>query len=735
MRVRRQLANTVLCASIAMTCGALLAPTQVHAADDALFIYSAGIDAMMPDERDAALRQALHMLGPRILELPAELDEPNMPAPVIQLVMDMLMSPMHLRAGMVDEPANSNLPPIYAQLAFPSDGALAERRHRQVTDFMRMADMDIDDVLVKDGPLRTLDLDGMPGYIGTATIGDQPAFLMAIHETRLDAPELTSFGLPEGATPVFAIHIDGEELQPILQMIASQAPPDAAPMIQMQMAMYGLDGDNPASFTGAWGIDNKVSHGVFRYGNYASNPLYASMLAKQSLTNNDLRLIPQDATMFQAWRFNAAELGNSINMWVQQMLGSIPEDEIDAPPAFIEDPIQAIADQTGIHLQDDIFAHLGENGGWYISESTGGGGLASLVVYQQVTDEAALNQTKDKIVKLVNDMGSDMANGYVRIGERTIDGHTFQTLMFPGLPIPLEICTAVSDGYKFFALNPQALLAAIEQAKSKRSIVNNGAFRRAMQQVAGTQMPDDLMSITYTDTAALLADGYSLTSFGMAALSNAVRSPSDESRDPGIVMPGYAALARSATPSIVVTRVEAGDLVQTMQFDRSMLANLTAGVGAIGNSYAAIGAVALGGGIMLPALGKARDQAKLAKSQSQLRMLAQAGMVYAMEHDDEAPQSFEALIKGEYMTRDMLASPLGSVWDEEGDYWLNTTFDHLSKLQNPSRTVWAYDRASCIHGDKVLVLFYDGHVELMYYWEFADLTQEQQHQGIDFNMP
>src|SRR5688572_4716589 len=66
------------------------------AAADALVIYSAGADALLSDPKDAGLLRALKMLDERVLELPREVEDESMPAPAIQLALQLLMSPMSL---------------------------------------------------------------------------------------------------------------------------------------------------------------------------------------------------------------------------------------------------------------------------------------------------------------------------------------------------------------------------------------------------------------------------------------------------------------------------------------------------------------------------------------------------------------------------------------------------------------------------------------------------------------
>src|SRR4029077_20108879 len=113
-----------------------------------------------------------------------------------------------------------------------------------------------------------------------------------------------------------------------------------------------------------------------------------------------------------------------------------------------------------------IVAHLGETIGMYSSDTTGGGGLMSMVAFVEVKNADGLNQTMARIRGMLNQIGQQQAKGYVRIGERDLGGQKVMTLTFPGIPIPLEVCWGVADGYLYAAASPNAFLAAVQQGKS-----------------------------------------------------------------------------------------------------------------------------------------------------------------------------------------------------------------------------------------------------------------------------
>ena len=120
---------------------------------------------------------------------------------------------------------------------------------------------------------------------------------------------------------------------------------------------------------------------------------------------------------------------------------------------------------------------------------------------------------------------------------------------------------------------------------------------------------------------------------------------------------------------------------------------------------------------------------------SNLRQIGLACHTHAAEHNDRAPESFEALVEGGFLTHGVLVSPVGSVWDDGGDYWLNTSVEMMSDVPEPWRFILAYDRTSYANMSDVLVLFYDGHVEKVDHWRFSEMVDSPLYEGVDFNLP
>jgi len=172
----------------------------------------------------------------------------------------------------------------------------------------------------------------------------------------------------------------------------------------------------------------------------------------------------------------------------------------------------------------------------------------------------------------------------------------------------------------------------------------------------------------------------------------------------------------------------------TGQFDRSWLVNACGSVGMIGGSTGAIATAALAAGVMMPALGKAREAAKMTKSMVQLRSVGQAYQIYANANNDTFPKDTQDLIAQRYITRELLDSPEGDAPDGQ-DYWFDTSGLKLSAVQDSTHRVMGYDRAMLSTGKNVNVLFYDGHVETMPSSAFRQLILKQPNAGVNFKLP
>jgi hypothetical protein len=183
------------------------------------------------------------------------------------------------------------------------------------------------------------------------------------------------------------------------------------------------------------------------------------------------------------------------------------------------------------------------------------------------------------------------AKGYIRIRPwQDGDTHLF-SINFPGLPVPFELTYALKGNWLIAGLTPQAALAAARQAdtaKGGKGIRDNPAF----QSVVGGK---EIVSFSFVDTPRTMREGYQFVSLAGSALANAVRSHTDSSREPGLIVPTFGELKAGARPMVSFSYWRGDDMVSESHADRSMLVNATGAVGAAAPFFPVIAAL-IGGG-------------------------------------------------------------------------------------------------------------------------------------------
>src|SRR5690606_37000215 len=105
---------------VAITLGALSASAAPMQSQDALVVRTAGIDRMLPSEKDRALKQALHLLGNRTEEVPAGFGQMDAPAGPRRAIYEMRMSPMSLVVSLDPNAAPNQGPPVSVQMMVES---------------------------------------------------------------------------------------------------------------------------------------------------------------------------------------------------------------------------------------------------------------------------------------------------------------------------------------------------------------------------------------------------------------------------------------------------------------------------------------------------------------------------------------------------------------------------------------------------------------------------------------
>jgi hypothetical protein len=531
-----------------------VAQEAAPAAGPLVYVYSGGLDALLVDERDEGLHRALLMLDDRLAELPGELGA-DVPEPVLRLLTDVAFGPhdFELHVSTLEE-AQGEMP-VAAQLRAFGDQKKRTALSQGIAGILELIGM-------QSRPVEGQTYSEIPLPAGSLLHGEMApgsgteGYFVAYGPPHAGAPRLAGHDLPQGIEPAFLIEIDSRTLRPYLEMAVDMGGPQSDLLYEM-FDMFGLFGEDPLGYRIAVGHGDDSMHLVGRTVNGVAALESLGTLVREPLTAEEMRLVPMDAVQAAMWK---SDLGFMTELF--ELLGD----------AVGEDIFGELEAQTGIHFGNDVFDVLGQLGGYYMADSTGGGGLMSMVFFTSLKDSTRMEATLDKVANKVEELGRMYAQGYVAMRSWEHEGLACRSLRFPGVPAPFEPSMAIQDGILWMGASPQALLAALRHAKSgAKGLVEGGRFKSS---ASGSL--ENLNSFSYQDTPRLVRDGYGMATLLFAGLANAVRSPHDASRDPGLILPPYEDFAHGSRATVMLGRIEGPDLVVRGEGDRSIAANVTA---------------------------------------------------------------------------------------------------------------------------------------------------------------
>jgi len=692
--------------SCVLTAATVAAPAFVAAPATAqdglppvLDVRTAGIEAVDPAEKDRALHAVLPRLAERLTELPVEIalatDGDPISAASTARAIDLAWSALFGEAGLTVRPGPGPFGYGVAAWTDPAGTVTPDRLRRGIDELiaplgMGFQETDAGPALMTPfgpAPLRTFD-------------GDTAVISLGIEEPRPRPVEM--FDLPRDATPLASVHVNLRELTaPLAPLLQAQNPE-----LRQQLFDAGIIGPDAPIADAALGVDRELLHFTLRY--REAEDLFEKTGAGRSVvfTERDLRVVPRDATVLAAIPFNLHQI-----MTVREAVIA----------AEGEDPLAMVEQGLGVDLDEALFENVGPRAIYYQSDSTGGGGLLSSVLIVELRDAAAFEDTLARAAELGNTLAVGEARGYVRAIERTFGGHAMNTLTFPGLPVPLELSWTVRGDRFIAAVSPTGLAAALNQIDDQdRHVVQARAFRDAV----GSRMPrDGATLVCFVDNARFAPRGYGALSLGVSAFANGLRNPGEpDTFEAGALIPPFDAFVEGIEPLGAVAAWDGEDNVFHLTTDRSVLVNaaMVAGSQGIGT----LQTTALAAGAMLPALGKARESARQLKSSTQVRAIVQGAAVYAQNHNDRMPASFDVMLEQGLIAPETLESPFGPAWDGGPDYaYAGGTHDF------DARRIVAIDRAMYLNEDTVAVGFADTHVEMMPVWELYELLEQPVNEG------
>lgn len=587
---------------------------STRAPQDLLVVQSAGLDDLLVDARDAGLRAVLERLDERLAELLAEIGEDwPLSAKAMPFAAELLTRPMSLRIGA--DARSTDFPWFGEQRctrASEADArASAEIAARLASDMgMELSDPDAAGARSIAGPV--------PARI--ATRGAELS--LALGAPPPDPIVLRATHMPQGVTPALVVQADCGAL---LGALGSSS--DIQPLVGF------LDALGLGAATASWslGFDEHAGVSVLALTGCVEALQQRGLVTSARLTRESLRPIPADATF--ACVSAVAPLG--VYRWIVAV-----ERELGGPRG--SHPTEELARFTSLVIEDDLIEPLGDTWGLYASDSTGGGGLTSLVFFAQVVDAETLGASLKQIEARLNEAARAEARGYVQVRRREHAGVELATLTFPGLPVPFEPTWALAHGWFVIGCTPGATEVALDQLAGGRPDL--GAEPRFIAALPGGW--EGSLSLSYVDSARFVREGYGLACLAASALTNAMRSRAVEEPLVAPALPSYATLARDVRASVSTARVVDGVLVVESRSDRSWCVNGAAAAGLASTFLGGSSALAVSSTLvafLMPRVVEAVDSAKASKSHADIVALVQACEEYYINNGGAWPDTLEVL--------------------------------------------------------------------------------------------
>jgi hypothetical protein len=526
-----------------------------------LVIDHAELSKFFPDAKDQGLLKAFQMLPQRIRELPGEIDKEDFTAEhaaVISSIMQALSRPGRISVMYDESPTGGLFGYGVAFSVQTKDKAEADDLEAKIKGLLAQAN----EQLRFKPSSRFQGMSELQLPFGLLSVGPREAtdgWRYEIILGTMQAPDAAAESLPapdKGFTPLVRAYFNTRGLLPALDMAKNMAGPNLPPQAAgiEDMIQNGLAMTYEAGFT----KDAMVSRSIVRAAKPAADRL---MIGTKALSASDIRIFPADTGIGYMRRLTEG--------WAANMLESIAS---QAPQA--DEHLEHFKEHTGVDLRD-FAASLGDTVAFFTSETTGGGGLGSAVALISIADRAKLTDSLGKLANVANAAAEHEARGYVRIATHEESGTTFYMLQFPGLPVPFEFTMALTDKWFVVAPIPQGAVAAVKHIAGKaEGLVGVPAFKSLGNR-------EQMVEFSYVDSARSLRSGYTLLSLAGSAVSNMVRSPSDASRDTGLVIPLYQELASGMVPAVKTTYWRGDDLVSESYASHSMVANIGASLGVV----------------------------------------------------------------------------------------------------------------------------------------------------------
>ncbi len=404
-----------------------------------------------------------------------------------------------------------------------------------------------------------------------------------------------------------------------------------------------------------------------------------------------LAVVPADAHFFCGFNMDLAKTYDKL----MSIFGQVAEKE----KGEFDRELAKAEEELGLKIRDDILAPIGTN--WLIYDWPHNGGVLFTGITASV-DLRDADHFQDTIEKLLGLLQKE-AKGKVTVELDTYRGQIIAYVNVIGVPMPFAPAWMIQGNRLTIALFPQILRAVVDQQKDKLpSIVDNTDYQRARK-----LMPKEVGSLSYMNTARGVNAMYPFV-LPLAEVASAMAQGEKVDIKVGML------------PSLhTLTKHLYGTISASSCTDQGwlMVSHGPLPVAVPGGGFAAAPALAMS--IALPALARAREQARMTVDASNMKQLAIAGILYAEEHRGEMPKSLDDLRGGKTLPPQVI-----------GQLEQRGRLEYVGGQMNTydPRNVVAYMMRYSGGEPRYTVAFLDGHVESVHSMRFDQIMKETQEQ-------
>ena len=436
----------------------------------------------------------------------------------------------------------------------------------------------------------------------------------------------------------------------------------------------------------------------------------AALLAAPALDQKVVASVPRTAQWLIAARFDL----NQVWQLIRELTATMDPDAV----ADLDEHLAQAQQQIGVKLEDGLIKPLGDQ--WLVygepTMTTPFGPGAMVVNFTR--DGQTLADSLKKLMDFANAMLQQDAQqpGGPRLSVQQMqsEGATIHYLAVPFVSPAL----AVHDGKLYFALSPQTISMKIAMSQVQVTPIAEHPDFKAVMQKLGDHPSQAIVFADLKQTAPVM----------LQSIANLVQMAQMQA-------PGDVNLMR-LIPNVADLMPHLGPVGQVAWTDDSGIHGRSRSPFPLSSTLSPVGGtaspafVAVAAGLALPAVAKAREAARTAQSQNNLKMIGLAAHNWAEAQGggDKLPPSLSAMVQAGMLEPQSLSNPrVGDPGQPEGgedalEAWIR---DHSGYVyigggktfrgmkQGTANTPIAYERLVPALGDRVSVLYADGHVEAL----------------------